>query len=210
MSFLEEVWEEREEVHYRTIFGATSSAIYTLSSDNFKQYNCKKIDPTWLTYGVIKSEPTTKRKTWAYVTSGMSNPWESDVCEAYSSLGMEFVLETEEESTWAIEVLHTLMAYNILLSVGYFENLSIFDYGDRVPLSLSSQIKVMLFTYPLNFPHNFLLPSGKVDLIQVVGITRDEADMVKVKKISSKELRLKLIDSIGGLITDKERSSIVE
>jgi len=149
MSFLEEVWEEREEVHYRTIFGTTSSNIYTLSPSNFRQYNCKKIDPRWLTYGVI-----------------------------------------------------------ILLSVGYFENLSIFDYGDRVPLSLSSQIKVMLFTYPLNFPHNFLLPSGTVDLIQVVGITRDEADMVK--EISSKELRLKLIDSIGGLITDKERSSIME
>lgn len=147
MSFLEDAWAEREEEKYKEIFGNISSGIYPLSYNTFKQYDCKNVDPRWLTYGVFKSEPTKHRKSWAYVTSGMSNPWESDVCEEYSGLGMEFIIETNEECNWAIEVLQTLMAYNILLSVGKFPNFSIFDYGARVPLALSKNITNMLFTY---------------------------------------------------------------
>ena len=207
MSFLEDAWTQREEETYKTIFGETTSKIYPLSYNTFKQYNCKNIDPRWLTYGVLKSKPTKDRNTWAYVTSGMSNPLESDVCEKYSGLGMEFVIETNEECNWAIEVLQTLMAYNILLSVGKFPNFSIFDYGSRVPLALSKNIIAMLFTYPVNFPNDFLLQSGKVDLMQVIGITSLESE--RAKQTSSQELALKLIDITGGLITDKERPSIV-
>ena len=80
--------------------------------------NAKGVDPRWLTHGVFKSQPSETRKTWAYVTSGMSNPWESEVPEEYSGLGVEFVMETDEEADWAIEVLQTLMAYNLLLATG--------------------------------------------------------------------------------------------
>ena len=207
MNFLEEVWTQREEETYKTIFGNVSSDIYPLTSDIFKQYNYEKVDPRWLTHGVFKSEPTENRKTWAYVTSGMSNPWESDVCEAYSGLGVEFVMETHEECSWAVEVLQTLMAYNILLSLGEFENFTPFDYGDRVPLSLSTHIQAMMLTYPVNFPDNFLLKSGSVDLLQVVGITKAEKEMAK--KSSSAELTSKLVNITGGLITDKNRSCII-
>ena len=63
MNFLEEVWTQREEETYKTIFGNVSSDIYPLTSETFKQYNCEKVDPKWLTHGVFKSEPTKNRKT---------------------------------------------------------------------------------------------------------------------------------------------------
>ena len=133
--------------------------------------NTGAIDPRWLTHGVFKSPPSKKRNTWAYVASRMSNPWESEVSEEYSGLGMEFVLETNQESNWAIEVLQTLMACNLLIAAGKKAEASFLDYGDRVPLGLSESITTMMFTHPINFPESFTVQSGDVDLIQVIGIT---------------------------------------
>ena len=206
MSFLEKCWEEREEQKYKEIFGEISNGIYPLSSEIFERMNAKGIDPRWLSHGVFSSPPNDKRKTWAYVTSGMSNPWESDDPEEFSGLGMEFVMETESEEVWAIETLQTLMAYNLMIAAGFMGEAPLLDYGHRVPLALSDSIKTMMFTEPLNFPEEFTLESGLVDLIQVVGITADE--LAKAKETSSYEMRGKLIDALGGLVTIKERNSI--
>ena len=206
MSFLEESWEEREEKSYKEIFGDTGTGIFPLSSEIFGRMNAKGIDPRWLTHGVFKCPPTGKRSTWAYVTSGMSNPWETEEPDEYSGLGVEFLMETENEETWAIEVLQTLMAYNLLLGSGQMGDFPPLDYGHRVPLTLSESIKTMMFTYPVNFPDNFFIKSGRVDLLQVVGITASE--LTTAKKTSSEEIKEKLIASTGGLLTCKERPSV--
>ena len=107
MSLLEDAWEEREEVVYPEVFGDTGPGIYPLSNDVFEQLDAQSVDPRWLTHGVFQSPPNDTRNTWVYVTSGMSNPWESDELQEYSGFGVEFVLETEQASTWAINVLQT-------------------------------------------------------------------------------------------------------
>jgi hypothetical protein len=156
---------------------------------------------------VFKDPPNEKRETWAYVTSGMSNPWEDEVPEEYSGLGMEFVMETELEADWAIEVLLTLTAYNLILVNGLInDSQSIIDYGHRVPLNLSESIKIMMFTYPQNFPESFCIQSGRIDLIQVVGITASELEYAK--DTSSDDLRTKIISSNGDLLTRKVRESV--
>jgi hypothetical protein len=207
MSFLESSWEEREEISYRNIFGSSGSGIYPLSRDIFTRVKVDAVDPRWLTHGVFKYPGTAIRKTWAYVTSGMSNPWESEDPQEYSGLGTEFVMETEDEADWAIEVLQTLMAYNLLLAAGKMGDFPLLDYGDRVPLALSDSIKAMLLTSPVNFPESFNIRSGKVDLIQIVGITGPELDVAKAT--SSDELKERIIIETGGLITKKERLSVV-
>lgn len=204
MPLLEDAWKEREEKLYKQIFGDIGLEIYPLSMEIFNRLNADTIDPRWLTHGVFRSPPTKNRKTWAYVTSGMSNPWESESIEEYSGLGVEFIMETDKEEMWAIEVLQTLMAYNILLDIGKMENYLPLDYGNRVPLSLSETIKIMMFTHPINFPNNFSIKSGKVDLLQVVGITLEELEIAK--QTSSKELKEIIIRETGGLITRKERT----
>jgi len=206
MSFLESSWEEREETIYKEIFGTLAPGIYPLSNEIFERMNATSVDPRWLTHGVFKSPPSLTRKTWAYVTSGMSNPWASEEPEEYSGLGVEFVMETNEEADWAIEVLQTLMAYNLLLVSGQMGDFPPLDYGHRVPLALSDSIKTMMFTYPINFPENFAIKSGAVDLIQVVGITPSELEAAK--ETSSDELKQMILDKTGGLVTNKERKSV--
>lgn len=207
MSFLEESWEEREAKSYKQIFGDTGPGIYPLSTEIFARMNADTVDPRWLTHGVFKCPPTENRKTWAYVTSGMSNPWESESPEEYSGLGVEFLMETDEEEMWAVEVLQTLMAYNLLLAAGKMGDYQPLDYGHRVPLALSESIKTMMFTHPINVPDSFSIKSGQVDLLQVVGITL--AELEAAKKTSSDELKEMIVSNAGGLITSKERPSVV-
>ncbi|WP_445363452.1 suppressor of fused domain protein [Microbulbifer sp. ANSA003] len=206
MSFLEDSWKEREETIYRGIFGDLGPGIYTLSNETFDRMNAKAVDPRWLTHGVFKSQPSETRNTWAYVTSGMSNPWETEEPEEFSGLGVEFIMETDEEADWAIGVLQTLMAYNLLLISGQMGNFPPLYYGHRVPLALSTSIKTMMFTHPVNFPENFAIKSGAVNLIQVVGITPSELEAAK--ETSSDEIRQKIISKAGGLVTNKERESV--
>lgn len=206
MGFLEESWTEREEKSYKEILGDTGPGIFTLSTEIFYRMNAKGIDPRWLTHGVFKCPPSGNRSTWAYVTSGMSNPWETDESEEYSGLGVEFLMETESEETWAVEVLQTLMAYNLLLATGQMGDFPPLDYGHRVPLALSESIKTMLFAQPVNFPSSFSIKSGRVDFLQVVGITPSELEAAK--KTSSEDIWERLISKTGGLLTSKERASV--
>lgn len=203
MSFLEECWEEREEKTYKQIFGDTGPGIYPLSTQLFNRMNADAVDPRWLTHGVFKCPPTEDRKTWAYITSGMSNPWEVESPENYSGLGVEFLMETNEEEMWAVEVLQTLMAYNLLLVAGKMGNYPPLDYGHRVPLTLSEGIKTMMFTQPINFPESFSIKSGRVNLLQVVGITPAELEFAK--NASTVELKELIVSKTGGLFTSKDR-----
>ena len=154
-----------------------------------------------------RQQKTENRKTWAYVTSGMSNPWESESPEEYSGLGVEFLMETDKEEMWAVEVLQTLMAYNLLLATGKMGDYPPLDYGHRVPLALSEAIKTMMFTHPINFPDSFSIKSGQVDLLQVVGIT--SAELEAAKKTSTDDLKEIFVSNTGGLVTRKERASVV-
>lgn len=207
MSFLENSWKEREEVIYKGIFTDTGEGIYTLSNEYFERLNAQNIDPRWLHHGVFKCQPSGERKHWAYITSGMSNPWESNKPEKYSGLGTEFIMETEKDEAWAVDILLTLTAYNLLLATGQMGDSPPLDYGHRVPLELSNTIKALLLTEPTNFPDHFNIQSGRVDLIQIVGITTSELN--EAKATSSNDLAQKILTHLGNLFTYKERESII-
>jgi Suppressor of fused protein (SUFU) len=208
MSFLEDAWEQREEKVYKELFKDTGPGIYPLDTELFQsQFNYESVDPRWLHLGVFKCPPSGDRKTWLYVTSGMSNPWETDEPQEYSGYGTEFVLETAEESDWAINVLRSLIAFNILLAIGHFGDKPLLDYGDRIPFSLESNIAAMLVTEPKDYPITIELMSGKVDLLQIVGITQSELE--HAKENGSDKLSEMLLSSLGSFITDRERNSVV-
>ncbi|MAX43680.1 MAG: hypothetical protein CL589_13775 [Alteromonadaceae bacterium] len=207
MSLLEDAWEEREEVVYPEVFGDTGPGIYPLSNDVFEQLDAQSVDPRWLTHGVFQSPPNDTRNTWVYVTSGMSNPWESDEPQDYSGFCVEFVLETEQASTWAINVLHTLMAYNLMLASGQMGEPGLLDYGDRIPFALSDDIAAMVIAPTFQLPENIDIKSGRVDSLQIVGVT--EAELTYAQETSSEALIEMLIEETGGLITAKQRKSVV-
>lgn len=98
------------------MFGGTGEGIYPLDSEIFQnQFQIQDIDPRWLHYGVFKCPPNESRETWLYITSGMSNVWESEDPQNYSGFGTEFFLETNSDSDWPINTLRSLMAYHFHL-----------------------------------------------------------------------------------------------
>jgi len=208
MSLLEDSWEQREEQIYPELFGGTGEGIYPLDASLFKnQFGIDDIDPRWLHYGVFKCAPTNERNTWVYVTSGMSNTWESDTPEEYSGFGTEFILETDSESDWAINTLRSLIAFNILVSVGHYGDKSLLDYGDRIPTSIAPNIASLMVVKPNHFPESFDLISGKVDILQITGITAQELEYAKEN--GSDVLANKLFNSQSSFIVKPDRLGVV-
>ena len=207
MSLLEEAWEQREQVVYTSLFGDIGNNIYPLTFELFKnQFDCEEIDPRWLHYGVFKSPPNPNRNTWLYVSSGMSTPWDEEEKEEYSGLGTEFILETLSDENWAIPLVQSLMAYNILISVGMFGEVDLLDYGARIPQQIKPNISHIVLGLPKNHPETIELISGNVDLLQLVGITQEEFQFAKNN--SSFELCEKLIEEKVYPITNSKRESI--
>lgn len=209
MDFLEAAWEEREETHYKEIFGSIGKGIYPLSFELFlNTFGTEGVDPTWLHYGVFACPPTDKRKSWVYVTSGMSNPWGAEEKEEFSGFGVEFLIETPEEKSWGIQVLQNLMAYNILLSIGHFGEKPMLDYGARVSAAIQPNLTHVVFSAPKDFPEYIELKSGRVDFLQVVGITSEE--LAYAKENGSYELIELIFSKQNSLVTNSTRSSWID
>jgi hypothetical protein len=189
---LEAVWAQREEVVYPGLFGEMSRGIFVLSIEIFTEtFDQSSVDPRWLHHGVFEYKPSPTRDTWLYVTSGTSNPWEQEPQEtdpeAYSGIGSELVLETTQQADWAVDCLGKLLAYNILLAHGRFGEAGPLEYGARIPLggpidgNAASLLRFVVIAEPSTFPSSFRLPSGRVDLLEVVGITEAERDFAKAE-----------------------------
>jgi hypothetical protein len=190
LNHFEAVWAYREETIYPSRFGNVGKEIFTLQPDIFlTRFNQETFDPRWTYYGVLECQPTERRDSWLYVSSGMSNPWEVDPSEysedQISGLGLEFVLEAPVRSPWAIEVLHQMIAFNILLSCGRFGDKPMLDVGDRVPLKNSitrdfeSALRNLVVTAPDHFQPAFTLASGTCRFLHFIGITDDELRYAK-------------------------------
>lgn len=208
MSLLEDSWEQREEQIYPYIFGEIGQGVYPLDASIFiNQFGVGDIDPRWLHFGVFKCTPNIDRKTWVYVSSGMSNPWESEQSEDYSGFGTEFILETQNESDWAIDVLRSLMAYNILISIGHYGEKPLLDYGDRIPMKIEPNISTLMIVKPAHFPISFNLKSGKVDILQITGITNSEFEYAK--QHSSLAIAEKLLEAQESFVINSKRADII-
>lgn len=215
---LETVWQHREEVIYRNFFGGTGDGIYTLSPQIFQTiFRQQDVDPRWMFYGVFECPPTDTRKSWLYVTSSMTTPWDIEPSEyaqsEYSHIGVEFVLETPEQDKWPIEVLQRLMAYNTLLAYGRLGNTPVLDIGHRIPLGGSismdkpSELCYVIAGEPSHYPSSFTLASGKVNFLHFAGIT--EAELAYGKQFGSEALINHLKQAGAFPITDPKRKSII-
>lgn len=215
---LESVWTEREDVIYPKLFGSVSRGIFVLSIEMFAQtFGQSEVDPRWLTHGVIEFAPTASRASWLYVTSGTSNPWEvapeDYPRQEYSGMGTELVLESDSQAEWPIVALQQLLAYNILLAHGRFGDIEALDYGARVPLGgpvdgrSETLLRFLVVTRASHYAASFQLPSGKVDLLHLVGVTESERDFAKV---SSTHNLIELLAARGaGSVTDPRRTAVI-
>jgi hypothetical protein len=216
-TMLEAVWEQREEVLYRDIFGDRGSGIYTLSPDIFANTFKQSCDPRWLTIGVFECASTANRPTWTYVSSGLSNPWEDeappDDPDAASGLGVEYVFNTTAQAQWAIQLVQHIAAYEVLLAHGRFPGRDAILIGDRIPVQIRdktdrlSAIRRVLVVEPEFIPMRHRLASGELCFLQLVGITEAEAELAR--KDGYTALCDKLRQAKALHITDPWRDSVV-
>ncbi len=188
--WFESVWKQREEVVYPKLFGAFTGEIRTLSRAWFESMGFQDIDPRWLTHGILESPPNDRHDNWVYITTGLSNPWGVDPAEKrtdpYSGLGVEFFMQTAESAPWAIEVLGTLMAMQILAAQELIAG-GLVEAFDRVPLgrtidkSGDSLIKNLLILPPEHVPAQAQLDSGLFYLLLCVGITDAEVQFARAQ-----------------------------
>ena len=186
--WFEGVWSDREDRVYPSLFGDLGEGIYTAGASTYERYQ-KKPHPGWMNHGVFACPPNDDRSSWLWVTSGLSNPWNLDAPgkdpSGFSGLGFELAIESNEAADWAVPLLHNLMAYELLVAVGTYENAELLEYGNRVPLNGSitpafdSAIRWLLVEQPKHYPSSFDLASGRVDLFHLVGATDAEVELAR-------------------------------
>lgn len=186
--WFESVWSDREDRVYRRLFGDLGGGVFAAGDAPFAQFG-KEPHPGWRNHGVFACPPGEHRGSWLYVTSGLSNPWNLNAPgrdpSGFSGLGFELVVESSEPADWAVPLLHNLMAYELLVAVGSYDDADLLEYGNRVPLGRSitpafdSAIRWLLVEPPRHYPPSFELASGRVDLFHLVGATDAEVELAR-------------------------------
>ncbi len=215
---LESVWQYREEVVYPERFGTLSRGVFPLDFELFSSvFGVSEVDPRWLHYGVLEYAPTPSRPSWIYVTSGFSNPWDDDpseyMAETYTGFGSELVLETLEQSDWAVLALRKILAYDVLLVHGRFGEPHALDVGARIPLGgpingdAKCQLRFLVAVQPKHYEPTFVLASGKADFLHLVGITESERNYARDHDIDA--LMRRLTEAGSASVTNPARDAAV-
>jgi|SRR5579863_3113659 len=187
LDWFERVWKHREEVLYPSLFGDVSRGIFTVPAEMITgTFQQESFDPRWLHCGVFEFAPIESRRSWLYVTSGMSNAWEDKEPDAtgQSGLGCEFVLEVPRQSPWAIMRLLHLTVFQILLCHGRYPGREPLGDFDRIPLRSSirpepSALTWLMLAPPDGIPRQAQLESGTFDFYEAVGISDAEAEYAR-------------------------------
>lgn len=216
VQWYEDCWADRDEVEYPKLFGAISEEVFTLDQTDALQAwlesdlaQVQELDPNWGPMGVRVAPPSEQYPYWTYVTSGLSNPFTvapgAEVDEgAASGIGYEMVIHTAEEAQWPVLRLLDMMAYNLVC-------LRAFALNHRYPVEGSltggeTKLNGFVFVRDTSRPAEFTLPSGKVQLLTLVGTTRNE--MAFSRSNGMDKLMAKLHDAGAGLITRPEREEV--
>lgn len=212
-SLLHVGWEQREQSFYPAMFGQTEIEPTLLTEEIFKaDFGRNAVHPFWLHHSVISFPPTAERSTWLYATSGMSNAFDSQI-EEWSGLGVEFILEVAEQAHWAQDKLSRLMVFNLLIAAGHYREQSDLTRGSivRLGVPVTDEVECQLTNFialqPTNHPKEFALVTGKVEFLQMIAITDDEADFAEKK---GHELLAQKLKDAGYLPSiNPNRSSVV-
>lgn len=214
---LEAVWKIREDDVYPALFGKDGCGIFPLSALTFSDpFGVADPDPRWLHYGVFEFAPTETRRSWAYVSSGHSNPWGVDPDDydpaGHSGEGVEFMIETTVPGDWAIRTLQSMVAFDLLLAAGRFPGSEPLREGDRVPLrrpldgTEACVLRYLVVTQTDDVNTRFSLPSGKVGLLGFTAVS--EAELLIARSDGSDALMERLRAAGHSPVNDPKRASL--
>lgn len=148
-----------------------------------------------------------------YVTYGFSNLYydEEVVGDEFSGFGFEMTFrlkpfsEDQEDPTWVISLMQNLARYVFNSGNGFDDNHWL-DARGPIRLNTNTEIVGLAFvTDPvlgeINTPH------GIVKFIQLVGITADELQSIKDKKVDAEAVLNRIAANNVRLVTDLTRTS---
>lgn len=217
LQWYEDCWADRDEVEYPKLFGAISEEVYTLEQSGALEAwlesdlaEVKELDPNWGGVGVRVAPPSPEYPYWTYVTSGLSNPFtvtpgQEIAPDAKSGIGYEMVIHTTEEAKWPVLRLLDMIAYNLVC-------LRAFGMGHRYPVegsldgSAECKLNGFVFVKDPSRPSHFQLESGRVELLTLVGVTKNE--MAFSRSNGMDRLMAKLVAAGTGYITHPERKQV--
>jgi hypothetical protein len=150
------------------------------------------------------------------VTSGLSNPW--NLTEpgrdpsGHSGLGFELCLLASARADWAVQLLHNLMAWQLLVGTGAMSGQPL-DRGQRVPLGgpltgvADCPLRWLLVEPGDEVLPPFELASGRVELLLLVGATEAEVALARNR---DQQALVQLLRERGVFpVTDPARRSAV-
>ena len=162
-------------------------------------------EPLWNFFGVRRAAPSAMRRTWLYVTSGLTTPLYFSRAEGFdadspSGCGYEITLETPKDAEWPALRLLSMMAYNL-------GTRRTFAAGHRWPFGgpidgKRSAIVACVFVED----GVFSLPTGRAKVLRAVGITAEE---LAVAKEGGSEALVRLLEAGPGLVTPLRRAPVV-
>jgi hypothetical protein len=137
---------------------------------------------------------------------------DSPKSDEVSGLGCEFIIECPSQSMWALLFLRQMVAFQILLSVGRFEEKRLLQVWDRIPLHApidgkSSELKWVLLVPAPGFSEPQRLPSGHFQFLEFIGITEEEAAFARNN--GGDRLLALLTQHKGAPVTDPSRESVL-
>lgn len=122
---------------------------------------------------------------WHFVTYGFSELYEKETEDAENSgFGFELTFrlakmdDETEPPNWALNLLQNLARY-IFGSGNIFKNGDYMDANGPICLESNTDLTALAFTHDLKLP-SIDTPNGKVEFIQVVGITADELEAMQI------------------------------
>jgi len=148
---------------------------------------------------------------WHYITYGFSELYEKESDDPErSGFGFELTFrvrsDEDEPPAWAFNFLNNLAKY-IFKSGNYFANGHYLNANGPIALEIDTELKAAAFVYDPELPAINTL-NGKVEFLQVVGITLDEELAIKSWK-STRVLDL-FSKYLPLYITDLKRKSLMD
>jgi hypothetical protein len=212
--WFEEVWAERDQSLFK-LFGQVRKNPIALPPPELVRGICGEVDPRWLRNGVYVFEPTSERNSFAFCTAGLSTPWDArglpdDPRGIDSGLGFELCLELDRFDLWAVDCLTRLMFYQVAVAAGRRAGRPIHP-GEWLPfrplLASPGAGPLRAFATLLHPSDHFLIRSGRVELVQLIGMTRAECAWIMAENLPVSSFLEKHVQRFGR-VTLLERSDL--
>ncbi len=151
---------------------------------------------------------------WHYVTFGFSELYDKDTDDLeVSGYGFELTFRlraTAGEETppdWPINLLQNLARY-VFSSGNVFEAAHYMDLHSPIMAGSDSDIRAIAFAHDPQLPRQLETPNGRLQFLQVVGVTLDE--LSTIKRWNAETFLQLAAERLPGLVTDLERRSLLE